>query len=180
LGFLSDLFLFVYINVRHYSLALWGFRLRIDPDYPIVTRFFPYYIIDTVLEYRSYPLVLLWAVFLSVACRSWGEPAWLLLWGLIGFWISTSRRRSFYYSSAIEFWRQAWRESPDKPRVVTHFAENVLMEIEREMKAGKTMSDVQPLIDLGTRLVEDVTRLPAAVENTKRWQRDNLSEKIDR
>lgn len=168
------------MNVKHYSLALWGFRLRIDPDYPIVTRFFPNFIIDTVFEYRSYPLVLLWAVFLGHLA----PPAmsvfsrWGLLWVFIGWWANTSRRRSFFYSSPLEFWRQAWKESPDKPRVVTHFAENVLMEIERECKAGKAWSEIQPLIDLGNRLVEDVTQLPAAVENSKRWERENLSKKI--
>ena len=133
-----------------------------------MTRFFPRYIIDTVLEYRSYALVFLWAVLAGwVAGRPGEFFRWWLLWFLVGYWAVVSRRRSRYYSSALSFWGQAWRECPDKPRVLTHYAENVLLEIERECKAGKSWDELQPLIELGLKLENDVTLLPAALEQSK-------------
>lgn len=154
MGFLSDLLFFVYINGRHYALALWGLRLRLDPDYPKVLRFFPEYITDTVFEYRSYALVALWgAVLMWTAGTPW-------LWLLVAVWALQSFHRARYYRSPLEFWGQAWRENPAKGRVITRYAENVLMEIERQMKAGATMEELQGLIDLGTQLVNDVCEKP--------------------
>jgi hypothetical protein len=154
LGFLSDFLFFVYINARHYGKALWGFRLRIDPDYPKVTRFFPTFITDTVLEYRSYAFLALWGAVLSPFADSFG------LWLLIATWAVQSFFRAEAYESPLNFWGTAWAENPRKSRVVMRYAENVLMEIERQMKAGKTMEECQGLIDLGMQLVDDVATKP--------------------
>lgn len=113
-------------------------------------RFFPSILSDAVFEYRSYGLVFLWAIVIG------GLRVRLLAWLLIGFWISASFHRARFYRSGFEFWRQAYKECPDKPRVLTNYVEAVLQEIERELKAGKTTAEIEGLIDLGTALVNKV------------------------
>lgn len=107
--------------------------------------------------------MLVWAI----AIGHLAAGASLAFWFLVALWTIQSFQRAKCYTSAFEFWGQAWKESPRKSRVLTKYAENVLLEIERQMKAGKTMAECDDLISLGTKLVEDVAELG---EPDYRWK----------
>lgn len=125
-----DLFRFFYSNLRHYALALWGIRLQLEPDYPVVTRVVPHLIRDSVYEYRTYGPMLLW----SIGAVVW-LPRWLLV-ALLVFWAFQSFRRAGYFRSNFLFWKQAYRESPRKSRCQTFYVEWIIREVERLYKAG--------------------------------------------
>lgn len=143
-----------WLNLKHYVLALWGIRLRLDPDYPMEWRVFPGLMSDSVLEYRLYGLFAPWCVFLALALPS--LPAGMLA----GFWAVLAWKRAGFYSSALAFWRQAYRESPNKNRVRIRLAEEIAFEIERLDKAGEDwISDrIQSLVVEGTNLQELITK----------------------
>jgi hypothetical protein len=151
-GFLSDLGFLVWVNARHYSHAILGFGLRLDPDFPKITRFLGKLITDSVLEYRSYALVGAWAVLVG------GLADYAAFWFVVALWGSIAFHRARLYRSSFEFWGQAWKESPRKARVMVRYAEEVMGEIERRMKAGASFDDVRPLSLLAERLVDDITK----------------------
>lgn len=130
-GVARGLAVLFWLNLRHYSLALWGVRLRLDPDYPGELRFRPDLIVDAVLEYRGYGLLVPVAVFLArlfpIAVCGF----------LVGSWAVLAWRRAYYYSSPYRFWTRAYEEAPGKPRNQTRYAEELMREIERRMKAGQ-------------------------------------------
>lgn len=141
------------MNARHHSHALWGLGLALDPDYPQIYRFFPKLVNDTVLEYRSYALIVLWGALLA---------AWLpvpALWTLIAIWTIQSFRRAGVFRSQRAFWQQAFKESPGKMRVRTQYAQAVMTDIEVRMKAGESWDALQTDIDLGTRLIEEIAHV---------------------
>ena len=152
MGAVSDFVFLVAVNVHHYSVAIWGFRLRLDPDYPKITRFLGNMITDTVLEYRSYALVGAWAIGLMPYADS------AAFWVLVALWGALSFHRARLYRSSFEFWGQAWKESPRKARVMVRYAEEIMGEIERRMKAGASFDDVRELSLLAERLVDDITK----------------------
>lgn len=60
---------------------------------------------DAVFEYRAYLAVAGWGLLLAIA------PA-VLVWPLILVWAGQSYRRSRYFQSNVQFWRQAELENP--------------------------------------------------------------------
>jgi hypothetical protein len=127
---MRDGWLFLRYNVQHYSLALWGLRLRLDPTYPHLTRFLPGLIGEPVFEYRTYALHIVWAILLA---------SWLprpLLTALVLFWAGQTFDRSKYLKSNLVFWRQALKENGIMSRAAGRYMEYLLREIERRMKAG--------------------------------------------
>lgn len=127
---LRGLLVLLWLNLRHYSLALWGCRLRLDPDYPGETRFRGDLIVDAVLEYRGYGLMAPWAVFLVLILPSDLLPFLIALWGFQAW------QRAFFYSSPYRFWTRAYSEAPGKSRNQTRYAEELMLELERRLKAG--------------------------------------------
>lgn len=142
------------LNFKHYFFALWGIRLRLDPDYPMEWRFLPGLMSDSVLEYRMYALFAPWTVFLALVL----PVAWSVAIGLA--WAVLAWKRAGFYSSALNFWRQAYRESPNKGRVRIRLAEEIAYEIERLDKAGEdwTSDRIQSLIIEGANLQEIITK----------------------
>lgn len=129
---IRDAFRFLYWNIRHYSHAILGIRCKLDPDYPPVTRFFPRLIYDTVYEYRTYgamPLVSL----LIMGIASLNE---FLAWAIVIFWGVCSLERSANFRSNLAYWQQAYRESPKKNRVRTHYVEWLIRGMEECWKSG--------------------------------------------
>lgn len=128
----KDLFRFVAYNARHYALALWGFRLRFDPAYPMVLKFFPSLISEPVFEYRTYGLMCFWAIALA---------AWLplpILGGLVLFWLCRSVHRCKYLKNNLVFWRQVLKENgTGHHRAQGRYIEQLIREMERAMKAGE-------------------------------------------
>ena len=127
---LRGLFLLFWLNLRHYALAIWGLRLRLDPDYPGETRFRGDLVVDAVLEYRGYGLLAPWSVFLA----GLAYPPSLEL--IAALWAVSAWRRAYFYSTPYRFWTQAYDEAPGKSRNQTRYAEELMLEIERKMKAG--------------------------------------------
>lgn len=117
-------------NLKHYSGALFGIRLRLDPDYPMEGRFRGDLIVDAVLEYRFYGLFAPWSVLLAVLLPS---PVAIVLAAL---WEVLAWRRADFYSSAFRFWRRAYQESPTKMRTRIRYEEELIREIERRMKSN--------------------------------------------
>jgi len=142
---IKDLFRFLRYNWNHYSLALWGLRLRFDPDYPLLTKFFPGLISEPVLEYRSYGLLALWGVLLAAILPL---P---LLTALVLLWAAQSFYRSQYLQSSLKFWRQVSRESGFPHRGHARYVEQLIREAERLEKAGKSgemaLREAQTLMD---------------------------------
>lgn len=114
--------------VSHYKWALWGIGQALDPDCPQtkVTASG-----DSVFEWRTYGLLPLWAIL-----TAWGLPA-AVIWSLALLWAFLAFRRARFYRSVIEFWRQAYWESPFKVRTVHFYAMELMGEAERKMKAGE-------------------------------------------
>lgn len=146
-------------NLQHYALALWGLRLRFDPPYPRLTRFFPGLIGEPVFEYRTYGLHAVWVGLLAAWFPLPVLTALVLGWGAISF------DRSKYLKSNIAFWRQVLRENG----VITHRAagrlmECLLKEMERRMKQGgdwqQTAREAMELQDrvTGQKLTKDDLR----------------------
>ena len=127
---LRDVWPFLRYNLQHYSLALWGLRLRLDPPYPHLTRFFPGLIGEPVFEYRTYGLHALWAIFLA---------SWLprpLLTAFVLFWAGQTFDRCKFLKSNLVFWRQALKENGILHRAAGRYMIYLLREIERRDKAG--------------------------------------------
>lgn len=146
---LTDGVRFLWYNLRHYALALWGLRLRFDPNYPMVTRFFSPTISDSVFEYRTYALHALWAVVLVRFL-----PVWIL-WPLILVWALESFHRSGYLKSNLDFWRQVARESP-KMRGQTRYMEQLLRWAEDQIKRGESWDRIQPVLDEASRQMDQI------------------------
>ncbi len=123
--FVADCLVFLTWNIRHYRLALFGVRLRLDPDYPSVKHFFPSLLTDTVLEWRIYGFLTLWAVF-----TAWLFPTWLLVVFVILLAVASLRRLRFY-SSSFAFWKRAAIESPNKFRVLLRYGQELQIEERR-------------------------------------------------
>jgi len=142
---LRDVFRFLLYNWQHYSLALWGLRLRIDPDYPLVTKFFPGLIADSVLEYRTYGGIALWAMLLAFFLPLPLGTALVVLWAV------QSWDRSKHFQSNLTFWREASRENPFPHRAHARYVEQLIREAERLEKAGKSgemaLREAQTLMD---------------------------------
>jgi hypothetical protein len=117
--------------LKHYALAVWGIGLRLDPDYPAEQRFRGDLIVDAVLEYRGYGLFAPWCTFIAVAMPRVALPFIAALWAVLAF------RRASFYASPFEFWTQAYNEAPTKSRNQTRYVEQLMLEIERQLKAGK-------------------------------------------
>ncbi len=150
-GFLSDCLAFLAANLKHYAFAAWGARLRLDPDYPPVARFFPRHIADTVFEYRSYPFMLPWAAVLACVL-----PIRVLA-PLVGWWAAQSWIRAAYYKSQLAFWERAAIESPRKMRVRLHHIEELLRDLEAKYKTGGlSWEELRPEIERASRLIERI------------------------
>lgn len=157
---IRDVFRFLGYNLRHYSLALWGFRLRFDPPYPWVLKFFPSLISEPVLEYRTYGAIALWAIFLVIWLPAWAFPP------LLGFWLARSWHRSHYLQSGLVFWRQVLRENGvTHTRAHGRYIECLIREMERCMKAGLPW---QELATEALRLQDAVIRQAASKDTAKR------------
>jgi hypothetical protein len=135
---IRDFFRFLFYNALHYSRALWGVCLQLEPDYPVVTRFFPSLIRDSVYEYRSYGAIPLWGLVVSYF------PMWFSGF-LVGWYIAETFRRVGYFKSSYVFWKQAYKECPNKSRVQSLYTEWIIREVERRMKTGHSSLDVAPL-----------------------------------
>lgn len=135
---MADLFRFLKFNLYHYALALWGFRLQLEPDYPAVERFFPSLIRDSVYEWRTYGAMMLWGVFVAYL----PEPS---AWILIILWAKWSWGRAAHFQTNYAFWKQAYQECPDKKRVQVQYFQWIVRETERRMKAGQNRFDVAAL-----------------------------------
>jgi hypothetical protein len=140
--------LLFWLNLKHYSLALFGIRLRLDPDYPAEARFRGDLIVDSVLEYRGYGLFAPWSVFLALAVR----PA--VLWVVIATWSILAWRRTWFYSTPFRFWTRAYQESPNKHRNRIRYGEEIALEIQRKDMAGVPFDspEMQELIKAGMAL----------------------------
>lgn len=123
-SWLRDAAHFLISNVQHYALALWGIRLQLDPERADVVKFFPSLLGDTVLEYRTYGGIILWAVFVAAVVPE------NLLWPLIVFWGIRAWWRSRAFRSGYHFWRQAWRESPGKCRTRIEYSDSLQLRIQ--------------------------------------------------
>lgn len=153
---MNDARRFFRYNLQHYSLALWGLRLRLDPDYPHVTRFLPSQISEPVLEYRTYPLMGLWAFALAAALPANMLTALVLLWACISW------DRSKFYRSELAFWRQVYKENGvSHQRGHGRLMEAITREIERRMKAGESWEE---LTVEGFRIQDDVLRYARRVQ----------------
>ncbi len=148
-GFLADGYLLCKINLKHYSKALMGVGLKLDPDYPIVTRFFPTLLRDSVLEWRVYGLIPLWGLIISLF------PSMLVALLLLA-WIYLSISRSKHFKTPLAFWKQAAGESPYKLRCQVKFCEELMRECERGLKAGQ---DVRLLEAEAFRVQDWIVRL---------------------
>lgn len=155
MAFVSGFLALVSANLKHYSLAAFGFRLRLDPDYPIEFRFFPHLITDAVLEYRTYVLIVPWCIVLAWGC-SHLPPFVLTALGL--FWTVKSWQRAGCYKSGLAFWSQAYKESPRKDRVRTRYAEQLMMSIERDIKKNQNDWATQLKIIEAERVIEEICR----------------------
>lgn len=124
-----------FMNLKHYALALFGFGLRLDPDYPPESRFLGQLVVDSVLEYRGYALLVPWALFLALAIHP------MILGFVAALWTVQAWKRAYFYSSPYQFWKQAFKESPAKIRVRTRYVEEIMLEIERRLKAGINYGD---------------------------------------
>jgi len=147
---IRDALRFLLYNLQHYSFALWGLRLRLDPPYPMVMKFFPELITDSVFEYRTYGLHAFWAVLL----------AWLLplpvAFAFVLFWLGQSCDRTKFYRSNFLFWKQAMKENgPDHQRTAGRYMEHIIRELERRMKARE---EWQGLSEEAFRLQDEVIR----------------------
>lgn len=150
--YIWGLALLLWLNLKHYALAVWGIRLRLDPDYPNETRFRGDLIVDSVLEYRIYGLFAPWCIFLALVLP------WGVLAALAGFWVVSTWKRTYFYSSPFRFWTQAYREAPTKHRNRIRYAEEIGLEIERKDKAGVPWNDpeMQELIRTGMDIQERI------------------------
>jgi len=124
-------------NLQHYALAVWGLRLRFDPPYPHVKKFFPMFLDEPVFEYRTYGLHALWAGILA---------AWLpgpALTALAILWAYASWDRSQHLKSNLVFWRQVLKENGvTHTRAHGRYMEQLLREMERAMKAGEPWEEL--------------------------------------
>ncbi len=151
---IGDALRFLLYNLRHYSLALWGFGQQLEPDYPKVERFFPSLVSDSVYEYRTYGGMIVFA----------GVIAWLpytIVCALIGFWGARAYIRTGYFRSSYLFWRQAYREAPAKPRIKAFYMEWIVREVMWRMQHGHSSKDVEPLDRLAFQIQEEICRLPS-------------------
>lgn len=134
---LRDALRFFRYNLQHYALALWGLRLRFDPPYPIVLKFFPAYLAEPVFEYRTYGAIALFAGILA---------AWLpleVLAALIVFYAAIAFDRSRYLQSNLVFWRRVLKENgTGSHRAHGRYMEQLIREIERKMKAGEPWEEL--------------------------------------
>ncbi len=147
---LNDAIRFFYYHVKHYSLALWGLRLRFDPMYPFVYKFFPAFLAEPVLEYRTYGLH---AVFALVCAAYLPAP---VLTALVLFWGAIAWDRSHYLKSNVIFWRQVLKENGlVYTRAHGRLIEALIREMERRMKAGEPWEE---MAQEAARLQDDVIR----------------------
>ncbi len=141
---------FFWYNLQHYFLAVWGLRLRFDPTYPWVTKFFPSLISEPVFEYRTYGLTAVWAIVLASLLPYPVLTALVLLWACISF------DRSKFLVSNLVFWRQVLKENGvTHTRAHGRYIEWLIRDIERRMKAGE---DWQEQALEAARLQDEVIR----------------------
>jgi hypothetical protein len=145
-----DALRFFRYNWQHYSLALWGLRLRLDPDYPLLTHFFPGLIADSVQEYRTYGGTALWAIFLAYVLPLPLGTA------LVLFWLAQSVHRSQYFRSNLTFWRQASHENGFPHRAHARYSEQLLRDIERRVKSGESFNDCREALQEAQALMDKV------------------------
>lgn len=128
-GFLADGLVFLKWNLKHYSKALMGFSLKLDPDYPVVSKFFPSLVRDTVLEWRIYGLIPLLGIAVSRLPLIFVVP-------LLGFWCCRSIQRMKIFRSSLAFWERAAFESPNKFRVLQRYFGELCIETCEAWKYG--------------------------------------------
>lgn len=118
----------------------------------MISQFMPHLVTDTVLEYRSYPLVAFWSLFLA---------AWIPEWGIVllaPLWAMQSIERSAFYGSRLAFWKQAFKESPRKVRVRLEYVQALMVDMERRLKAGESFDDLDETIREAMRIQNEVVR----------------------
>jgi hypothetical protein len=147
----SDVLRFLLYNLKHYSLALWGLRLQLEPDYPVVERFFPSLIRDSVYEWRTYGGMILWAFLIVQLPR----PVVLIL---LALWVKWSWTRVGYFKTNYGFWRQANWECPGKIRTRVQYYCWIIRETERRMKAGARSVDMAELDREAFRIQEEICK----------------------
>lgn len=156
---IRDGFLFLRYNLQHYSLALWGLRLRFDPPYPILANFFPSLIAEPVFEYRSYGALVLFAGLMAWALPPTIVGAFLLLW----FGVSFDRCK--YLQSNLVFWRRTLKENGRGfHRAQGRYIEALIREMERRMKTGE---DWQECAQEATELQDEVIALHGRTERAR-------------
>ena len=148
LGFLA------WLNIKHYSRALFGVGLRLDPDYPAEARFHGDLIVDAVLEYRGYALFAPWCVFLAAVLP------WQAVVVIGALWAVLAWKRAFYYSSPFEFWTRAYNEAPNKHRNRIRYFEELTNEIQRLDKTQIPWSspEIQRLVQRSREIQELIVR----------------------
>ena len=134
---IRDALRFFRYNLQHYALAVWGLRLRFDPPYPWVLKFFPAYLSEPVFEYRTYGLMPLFAGILAAWLPLEAAGAFIILWAAISF------DRSRYLQSNLLFWRRVLKENgTGHHRAHGRYMEQLIREIERCMKVGEPWEEL--------------------------------------
>ncbi len=130
---IRDAFRFLRFNLEHYAMAVWGLGLMFDPPYPHLSRFFPAYITEPVMEYRTYGFHAVGAVLFAAVAPLQVNIAFIVFWACISW------SRSHYLKSNLVFWRQVLKENGVKhTRAHGRYMECLIKEIERRMKAGES------------------------------------------
>lgn len=156
---IEDALYFLRVNLTHYALALWGFRLRFDPPYRHVTRFFPSLIAEPVFEYRTYGAHAVWAMFLA------GFLPIEVLTLLICWFSAVTVYRARFLRSPLHFWRQVVKENGlNYRRGHGRYMEQLIREMEVRMKAGDKW---EHLALEAQRLQDEVIRAAASQEAAK-------------
>lgn len=159
-GFLADGLVFIKWNLIHYSFALPCIRLKLDPDYPIVTRFFPSLVRDTVLEWRVYGFLPLWGLFIAGVFPRWFVTAYL------AFLCVQLIFRIRHFQSPLAWWKQAARESPNKMRCQIRYCEELILEIQEAYKRNERQSRIDLMeieaFQVQRRIITLGTSTPAA------------------
>lgn len=137
-GFLADGYLLCKINLKHYSKALTGIGTKLDPDYPVITRFFPTLIRDSVLEWRVYGGLPLIGLIVSAF------PLWMVM-SLLLFWMFQSISRARYFRTPLAFWKQAAKESPSKFRPLDRYQTELCREIQRLYQSNAPDAEIRAL-----------------------------------
>lgn len=131
--------------MRHYSHAMCGVACAFLPDAPETRSFFYPSIIQSVLEYRAYLIVIPFCALLARVAPP------LAAWFLSGVWLAVSIRRAWSFRSPVEFWARLWSEA-HHPRTRTAYTEFLIRDIEERSKRGE---DTRAQESIAWRLIDE-------------------------